>query len=170
MIVTSLQTWPAQASAYHPVFRRALEFIAQHDFRHEKPGKIDIIPGKLFCLLQEMDSVPFSDARPESHRQFIDIQYLISGHEVMGVSSVSSGKHSVVEDRTPEQDILFWQVNEDENPVTLTPGMFAIFSLMTSTARAPTSLAMRHAICVKRLSKFTVNFWRKRYEYCAISR
>jgi hypothetical protein len=25
-----------------------------------------------------------------------------------------------VEDRTPEQDILFWQVNEDENPVTLT--------------------------------------------------
>lgn len=127
MIVTSLQTWPAQASAYHPVFRRALEFIARHDFRHEKPGKIDIIPGKLFCLLQEMDSVPFSDARPESHRQFIDIQYLISGHEVMGVSSVSSGKHSVVEDRTPEQDILFWQVNEDENPVTLTPGMFAIF-------------------------------------------
>jgi YhcH/YjgK/YiaL family protein len=90
MIVTSLQTWPAQASAYHPVFRRALAFIAQHDFRHEKPGKIDIIPGKLFCLLQEMDSVPFSDARPESHRQFIDIQYLISGHEVMGVSSVSA--------------------------------------------------------------------------------
>jgi hypothetical protein len=75
-----------------------------------------------------------------------------------------------VEDRTPEQDILFWQVNEDENPVTLTPGMFAIFSLMTSTARVLTSLAMRHAICAKRLSKFTVNFWRKRYEYCAISR
>jgi beta-galactosidase beta subunit len=35
-----------------------------------------------------------------------------------------------------QQDILFWQVNEDENPVTLTPGMFAIFSLKISIARA----------------------------------
>jgi YhcH/YjgK/YiaL family protein len=84
MIVTSLQAWPEQASAYHPVFRRALAFIAQNDFQDFAPGKIDMIPGKLFCLLQEMDSVPFSEARPESHRQFIDIQYLISGHEVMG--------------------------------------------------------------------------------------
>lgn len=127
MIVTSLQAWPAQASAYHSVFRRALDFIAQQGFRHMAPGKIDIIPGKLFCLLQEMDSVPFQDVRPESHRQFIDIQYLISGHEVIGVSSRNSSKHAVVEDRTPEQDIMFWQVNEDENLVTLTPGMFAIF-------------------------------------------
>jgi YhcH/YjgK/YiaL family protein len=127
MIVTSLQAWPAQETAYHPVIRQALDFLAQHDFQDFAPGKIDIIPGKLFCLLQEMDSVPLEVARPESHRQFIDIQYLISGTERMGVSSVENGLHTVTEDRTPQQDILFWHIDEGETLVTLTPGMFAIF-------------------------------------------
>jgi hypothetical protein len=33
------------------------------------------------------------------------------------------GKRSayVVDDRTPQQDILFWQVEEEETQVTLTP-------------------------------------------------
>ncbi|MGN2428572.1 YhcH/YjgK/YiaL family protein [Klebsiella electrica] len=127
MIVTSLKAWPEQAAAYHPVLRQALAFLAQNDFQDFAPGKIDLIHGKLFCLLQEMDSVPFAEARPESHRQFIDIQYLISGHERMGVSRVESGLHTVVDDRTPQQDILFWQVEEEEMQVTLTPGMFVIF-------------------------------------------
>ena len=127
MIVTSLKAWPEQASAYHPVIRQALAFLAQNDFQDFAPGKIELIPNKLFCLLQEMESVPFEEARPESHRQFIDIQYLISGHERMGVSCVESGLHTVVDDRTPQQDIMFWQVEEEETQVTLTPGMFAIF-------------------------------------------
>ncbi|MDP9565287.1 YhcH/YjgK/YiaL family protein [Kosakonia radicincitans] len=127
MIVTSMKAWPAQESAFHPVIRQALAFLAQNDFQDFVPGKIDLIPGRLFCLLQEMDSVPFEEARPESHRQFIDIQYLISGHERMGVSRVESDLHTVVDDRTPQQDIMFWQVEEEEIQVTLTPGMFAIF-------------------------------------------
>lgn len=127
MIVTSLKAWPAQASAYHPVIHQALTFLAGRDFKDFAPGKIDIIPGKLFCLLQEMDSVPFDEARPESHHQFIDIQYLISGHELMGVSRAESGLHTIADDRTPQQDIIFWQIDEEEMQVTLTPGMFAIF-------------------------------------------
>ncbi|EMO5813534.1 YhcH/YjgK/YiaL family protein [Raoultella planticola] len=127
MIVTSLKAWPEQASAYHPVIRQALAFLAKNDFQDFAPGKVDLNPGQLFCLLQEMDSVPFAEARPESHRQFIDIQYLISGHERMGVSRVESGLHCVVDDRTPQQDIMFWQVEEEETQVTLTPGMFVIF-------------------------------------------
>ncbi|EML2681610.1 MULTISPECIES: YhcH/YjgK/YiaL family protein [Klebsiella] len=127
MIVTSLKAWPAQSMAYHPVIRQALAFLAEQDFQDFAPGKIDLIPDRLFCLLQEMDSVPFTEARPESHRQFIDIQYLISGHERMGVSRVESSLHTVVDDRTPQQDIMFWRVEEAETQVTLTPGMFAIF-------------------------------------------
>ncbi len=71
--------------------------------------------------------MPFAQARPESHKQFIDIQYLISGEERMGVSRAESGSHCVTEDRTPQQDILFWQVEEEETQITLKPGMFAIF-------------------------------------------
>ena len=109
MIVTSLKAWPAQSMAYHPVIRQALAFLAEQDFKDFTLGKIDLIPDRLFCLLQEMDSMPFAEARPESHRQFIDIL------------------HTVVDDRTPQQDIMFWRVEEAETQVTLTPGMFAIF-------------------------------------------
>ncbi|HCB0228700.1 TPA: YhcH/YjgK/YiaL family protein [Klebsiella variicola subsp. variicola] len=127
MIVSSLHAWPAQQAAFHPVIRQALAFIASQDFQHFAAGKIDLIPGKLFCLLQEMDSMPFAQARPESHRQFIDIQYLISGEERMGVSRAESRCHHVTEDMTPQQDILFWQVEDEETQIRLTPGMFAIF-------------------------------------------
>ncbi|MBK0018891.1 YhcH/YjgK/YiaL family protein [Kosakonia sp. S42] len=127
MIITIMKAWPAQESAYHPVIRQALVFLAQNDFQDFVPGKIDLIPDKLFCLLQEMDSVPYEEVYPESHRQFIDIQYLISGHERMGVSRVESGLHTVVDDRTPQHDIIFWQVEEEEMQVTLKPSMFAIF-------------------------------------------
>ncbi len=71
--------------------------------------------------------MPFAQARPESHRQFIDIQYLISGEERMGVSRAESRCHHVTEDLTPQQDILFWQVEDEETQIRLTPGMFAIF-------------------------------------------
>ncbi|HBC1013070.1 TPA: YhcH/YjgK/YiaL family protein [Escherichia coli] len=127
MIVTSLKTWSTQAAAYHPVIRQALTFLAEQDFLDFTPGKIDLIPDQIFCLLQEMDTVLFSDARPESHRRFIDIQYLISGHEHMGVSRVENRLNVVVDDRTPQQDIMFWQVEDAETLITLTPGMFAIF-------------------------------------------
>ena len=85
MIVSSLQAWPARQAAFHPAIRRRWR-LSPADFQRFAPGKIDLIPGKLFCLLQEMESVPFAQARPESHKQFIDIQYLISGEERMGVS------------------------------------------------------------------------------------
>ncbi|EKZ6362171.1 TPA: DUF386 domain-containing protein [Klebsiella aerogenes] len=127
MIVSSLQAWPAQQAAFHPAIRQALAFIASQDFQRFAPGKIDLIPGKLFCLLQEMESVPFAQARPESHKQFIDIQYLISGEERMGVSRAESGCPRVTEDRTPQQDILFWHVEDEEMQITLKPGMFAVF-------------------------------------------
>lgn len=127
MILTSLKAWSAQSQAYHPVIRQAVTFLAHNDFTDFAPGKIDLIPGKMFCLLQEMHSVPFELARPESHRKFIDIQYLISGDERMGVSRAESGQHTVVDDRTSYQDIMFWQVESEEAHIVLTPGMFVIF-------------------------------------------
>ena len=127
MIVTSLKAWAEQAAAYHPVICKALNFLAEQAFPHFTPGRIDLIPGQLFCLLQEMDTLPFPEVRPESHRQFIDIQYLISGHEHIGVSRVESGLNVVIDDQTPQQDTIYWRVEEAETLITLTPGMFAIF-------------------------------------------
>lgn len=150
MIVTSLKAWPAQSMAYHPVIRQALAFLAEQDFQDFAPGKIDLIPDRLFCLLQEMDSVPFTEARPESHRQFIDIQYLISGHERMGVSRVESSLHTVVDDRTPQQDIMFWRVEEAETQVTLTPVCSRFSSRKIFIVPAAILWAVALAICAKR--------------------
>jgi YhcH/YjgK/YiaL family protein len=98
----------------------------QPGFSAFAPGKIDLIPGKLFCLLQEMDSMPFAQARPESHRQFIDIQYLISGHERMGVSRVKAvASRCGGSDAAAGHSVLAGRRRETQ--VTLTPGMFAIF-------------------------------------------
>ncbi|GAB7196752.1 hypothetical protein OS11_30260 [Dickeya oryzae] len=69
-------------------------------------GKYDIIPGKMFCLLQEFTTEPAADRLAESHFQYVDIQYLLQGEETIGVARGSS-RNSVIEDKREQHDIVF---------------------------------------------------------------
>ncbi|GKX53421.1 YhcH/YjgK/YiaL family protein [Budvicia aquatica] len=125
MMICDLKDWPREKYAFHPVIHQAIEFIQQTDFTALQPGKIDIIPGKMFCLLQEMNTVPALQMRSESHFDFVDIQYLLQGEETIGVAR-QLGDETIVEERR-QHDIVFYQQVHNEAFVSLRPDMFAIF-------------------------------------------
>ncbi|MDQ9476728.1 YhcH/YjgK/YiaL family protein, partial [Serratia marcescens] len=64
--------------------------------------------------------------RPEVHRQNVDVQFLVSGTELIGVAA-DSGDNVVHQELLAQRDILFYQDVADESWLTMQPGNFAVF-------------------------------------------
>ena len=73
-----------------------------------------------------MTTKPFAETRPEVHREYIDVQFLVQGREKIGVAS-DTGKNAVAEDLLAQRDLLFYAGMENESTLTMTPGSFAVF-------------------------------------------
>lgn len=86
MLLSQTQAQDAGVHAFHPVIRQALTWIDAQDFSTMAPGKYDILPdNQMFCLLQQANTCPAEQQRPESHFRYVDLQYLLSGEETIGV-------------------------------------------------------------------------------------
>ncbi|MFM9276668.1 YhcH/YjgK/YiaL family protein [Paenibacillus jiagnxiensis] len=67
----------------HPGFDEAFAFIQQSSTRDLIPGKYKIDGDRVFAMVQEYVTKPESECGWESHREYIDIQYLVLGQEQM---------------------------------------------------------------------------------------
>jgi len=54
------------------------------------PGRYEIDGDDLFLLVQHYDSVPAENKKWETHRRYIDIQYIESGCELIGFGEMSA--------------------------------------------------------------------------------
>lgn len=61
----------------------ALEFAAKTDFSTMPLGKYELDGKDIFYMVQEYETKPFSGIA-EAHDKYIDIQFIISGEEVVG--------------------------------------------------------------------------------------
>jgi len=61
----------------------ALKYLQENDLSVLPVGRIEINGDDLFALVQEYASKPDEQGIWESHRNYIDIQYLVSGQERM---------------------------------------------------------------------------------------
>lgn len=125
MIVCCQHDWERERNAFHPIINKGIEFISQTNFSTLTPGKYDILPEKMFCLLQETNTLPANEMRAESHFNFVDIQFLLQGEETIGVARGTQG-HQVIEDRKEKNDIVFYQDLNNESLIHLVPGMFVV--------------------------------------------
>ncbi len=65
----------------------ALDFIKNTDFSKLKDGRVEIKKPEIWANLQTYQTK--SDAYFEAHRRYIDLQYIISGEEKIGVCNYS---------------------------------------------------------------------------------
>ncbi len=97
----------------------ALKFLSQTDFSKYEVGKYELNENVYF-MVQEYDTAVKSVS--EVHEKYIDIQYLISGVEVIGVAPIESQKELV--EAKPEKDV--WKYTCSTQPVTLSAGEFMV--------------------------------------------
>ncbi|MFC4307093.1 YhcH/YjgK/YiaL family protein [Cohnella boryungensis] len=112
--------------ALHPVLREALLKLAGTDLQALSPGKHEWDGERVFLLLQEMETAPKAEKKLESHRRYLDIQWLIEGEERIGYTR-KSASHAVCEDELANKDYALYDDPADEMELTMKPGTFAIF-------------------------------------------
>lgn len=114
------------ASAYAgacPGLAEGFRYLRETDCAQIAAGRYPIDGTRIHAIVQDYDTKPYADGFLEIHQRYIDIQFLVSGEELIGYAPFTSQPV-----RTPynaEKDIAFLQGASD--PVRLTPGFFAVF-------------------------------------------
>ncbi|UCH13774.1 MAG: YhcH/YjgK/YiaL family protein [Bacteroidales bacterium] len=102
---------------------RAFNYINSTDFSKTEPGKYEIDSDNIFAVVNEYETKDIKDCALEAHRKYIDIQYMYSGAELIGVAPLVN--QTPVKEYSEEKDCVFF--NEETSLVKMTGGMFAIF-------------------------------------------
>jgi len=102
---------------------KAFDYIHNTDLKNIKPGKYGIDGENIFALISEYKTKAESEGKLEAHRKYIDVQYVISGEELMGFAPL--GDQIILEPYKEESDISFFKGEKSLTKVSA--GMFAIF-------------------------------------------
>ncbi|WP_205509691.1 YhcH/YjgK/YiaL family protein [Longitalea arenae] len=107
-----------------PLFKKAFEYLAHTDLSKVEKGKYELDGDKLFAIVNEYDTISPDNEQMESHKKYIDIQYIVAGAERIG--------HDFLKEQTPskaydsEKDFMLWGQKPSFFSV-LQQGMFAVF-------------------------------------------
>ncbi len=97
----------------------ALEFLAKTDFSDTELGKYELNEN-IYYMVQEYETKPKTVS--EVHEKYIDIQYIVSGREVIGIAPIECEKELV--EAKPEKDV--WKYTCETQPVWLGDGDFMV--------------------------------------------
>ncbi len=101
---------------------KAFSYISETDLLNIATGQYEIEQEHIFARIQEYNTKPEAECKLEGHFKHIDVQYIISGVERIGVSSL---KKQTVLIKNEEEDYAFYDSPYDL--IKLEAGMFAIF-------------------------------------------
>ncbi len=138
----------------HPGVMKGLKFLAETDFSKLPDGRAEIDGDNVFANLMTVQTKPVNDT-PEAHRKYIDIQYLISGKETIGVGPLEDMTEEVK--ANPAGDIWFY--HGELCPVTIGDGRFVV--LFPGDAHAP-GIAMGTSAAVRKVVVKVLADWEQR--------
>ena len=102
-----------------------VEFIDRVENENLENGKYELDGDKLFALVQSYETKDSDECRLESHKKYIDIQYVQEGTEVMYWSLVDGLK--VTEDLSEISDVIFYEDDKKATELVVNEKSFALF-------------------------------------------
>lgn len=125
----------------------ALRHLKQSDFTTMAAGPYELQGRDIHVNVMDVTTKPFYSARPETHRDYLDIQYLVTGRERIGVA-FDAVENVVTEDLLDSRDVRFFGDVSNESILTMTPGSFAL--LFPSDVHRPTC-AMDQPMAIRKV-------------------
>ena len=113
-----------QYCSLHPLFEKAFDFIKRAEKEDLPVGRYELEGERLFALVQEYTSKTPEAARNEGHRNYIDIQYVCSGTEVIEVVDVKKAVSNEAYD--PARDVEFFENAEKAVRCVTESGEYAV--------------------------------------------
>ena len=99
-------------------FKAAYKWLAEHDVKNMEDGKYIVMDG-VFAMVQRYETIDFSEARFESHKEYFDIQYIADGKESFGMALVKDCK---LNESVPDNDVYFYDTPDFFTQVNLKAG------------------------------------------------
>jgi biofilm protein TabA len=121
MIIDTIKN-ASQYAGIHPDLPKVLQEIAAADPLTAEAGRYDIPESEAFFMIQKYETKDISEGLWEAHRKFIDVQYVLSGVELIGYKEISKLQESVK--YSEEADVAFLQGEGDF--LQMGEGMFMI--------------------------------------------
>lgn len=124
MIFSSIHA-KGDVSKYPQGIRMALNYLTRRDFTKMEPGTYPIMGTDIYAILMDIVTVPAKEKRPESHEDYLDVQFVVSGKERLGYVPYCGNETAI--DGSTESDIYFYEDIPNENYVDAVSGCYAIF-------------------------------------------
>ena len=111
---------------YPAAIARALDYLRGQDLAAMAAGRYqDDATGWVVQVL-DLQTSPGHENFPEAHRRHLDVQFLVSGSELIGVATAQADL-PVQQPYDEARDIVFYQDAPHESQLLMQPGNFAVF-------------------------------------------
>jgi YhcH/YjgK/YiaL family protein len=106
-------------------WNKAFDFLKNNDLSKLELKRYDVDGDSLFVMVSEYSTKNPADAKYEAHRKYIDIQYVVSGSELIGIAPITS-LNSTLQEYDGTKDIEFLTTKMGKM-FQATPARFFIF-------------------------------------------
>ncbi len=131
MIISSFKN-NKKTLKYMPVLKPVFNFIKDNIKTSVKEGRYEI-GGGIYAVIQTSDPKPEKERLLETHKKYVDLQYVISGSDKIGWKFYDK-TFKVFKKYDKKNDITFFK-NSPDFFITLKKGEFAVF--FNQDAHAP---------------------------------
>ena len=111
-------------SKYPAAIQRALTYVTTTDVASLAPADYPIEGDKMYAKVFDNTSKSVSESHPELHKKYIDVQFFVTGGELMGIYPKKKD-YEVVEVHE-DQDLYFLGEVEGEQFLRMEPGDYII--------------------------------------------
>lgn len=103
----------------------ALAFLRDSDLENMEPGKYEVLGEDVYAKIDEYTTEAVTAKRVEAHKQFIDVQFIAKGRELIGVAPLT--EEDMIEENLSDIDMYFYNKPQlKETNIILEKGDFAI--------------------------------------------
>lgn len=125
MVIGKISEAASGFAKYPEAIRKALFFLKEHDFEAMEDGKYPIDGENSYAILQRYNTREPDSGKPEAHRQYVDIQYIVKGAEELGWCPLNP-ELTPLDSYDSEKDIIFYEKMVPGSTVPLQEGNFAV--------------------------------------------
>lgn len=123
MMSDELRSLPS--AGLHPVLQQALTLAVAANPQEKTPGRYELQGDNIFMNVMQFATQSPEQKKAELHREYIDIQVLLSGEERILFGMTDSARQC--EEMHVEDDYQLCSQIADEQVMVLKPGRFVIF-------------------------------------------
>lgn len=123
MMSDELRSLPS--AGLHPVLQQALTLAVGENPQEKTPGRYELQGDNIYMNVMQFATQSPEQKKAELHREYIDIQVLLSGEERILFGMTDSARQC--EEMHVEDDYQLCSQIADEQAMVLKPGRFVIF-------------------------------------------